>query len=176
MEPYIAEVRIWAGNFAPRGWAFCNGGTIPIATSTALFSLIGTTYGGDGRTTMGLPDLRGRAPMHPGHGPGLTPRRLGQKVGVPTVILFEAQMPQHRHTANVSLAPGDDDDPRDDAVLAAGPTNATLLYAPKSTAHNASIASQALPHAGGSQQHDNMQPYLALNFIIALEGEYPPRS
>lgn len=97
-EPFIAEIRIFAGNFAPRGWAFCDGQLLPIAQNTALFSLIGTTYGGDGRTTTALPNLQGRAPMHPGRGPGLTSRRLGQKGGVETVTLTEAQMSSHNHT------------------------------------------------------------------------------
>ena len=96
-EPFIAEIRIFAGNFAPRGWAFCNGQLLPIAQNTALFSLTGTTYGGDGRSTFGLPDLRGRAPLHPGRGPGLTDRRLGEKGGAATVTLTEAQMPAHGH-------------------------------------------------------------------------------
>ena len=98
-EPFIAEVRIFAGNFAPRGWSFCDGQLLPIAQNTALFSLIGTTYGGDGRTTTALPNLEGRAPMHPGRGPGLTARRLGARVGAETVTLTEAQIPQHNHTA-----------------------------------------------------------------------------
>ena len=97
-EPFVAEIRIFAGNFAPRNWAFCNGQLLPISQNTALFSLIGTTYGGDGRTTTALPNLQGRAPMHAGRGPGLTDRRLGQKGGVETVTLSEAQMPNHTHT------------------------------------------------------------------------------
>ena len=96
-EPFLAEIRIFAGNFAPRGWAFCNGQLLPIAQNTALFSLIGTTYGGDGRTTTGLPNLQGRAPMHPGRGPGLTARRLGESGGAETVTLSESQMPSHTH-------------------------------------------------------------------------------
>jgi microcystin-dependent protein len=101
-EPFIAEIRIFAGNFAPRSWAFCNGQLLPIAQNTALFSLVGTTYGGDGRTTFGLPNLQGRAPMHPGRGPGLTDRRLGQSSGVETVSVTEAQMASHSHTARGS--------------------------------------------------------------------------
>ena len=97
-EPFIAEVKIWAGNFAPRGYAFCDGQLLPISQNTALFSLIGTTYGGDGRTTTALPNLQGRAPMHPGTGPGLTPRQPGQQVGTESVTLSEAQMPNHNHT------------------------------------------------------------------------------
>ena len=102
-EPFTAEIRIFAGNFAPRGWAFCNGQLLPISQNTALFSLIGTTYGGDGRTTTALPNLKGRIPMHPGRGPGLTSRRLGQRGGVEMVTLSEAQMPNHNHTYERSI-------------------------------------------------------------------------
>jgi microcystin-dependent protein len=175
-EPFIAEIRIFAGNFAPRGWAFCDGQLLPIAQNTALFSLIGTTYGGDGRTTTALPNMQGRAPMHPGRGPGLTARRLGERGGTDAVTLTEAQMAAHTHAANVSLSPGDDDDPQADAVLAAGPTAATLLYAPSSTALDGAMAPGALPNQGGGQAHTNLQPFLTLNFIIALVGLYPSRS
>jgi len=105
-EPFIAEIRIFAGNFAPRSWAFCNGQLLPVAQNTALFSLIGTTYGGDGRTTTALPNLEGRAPMHPGRGPGLTSRRLGQRTGVETVTLTEAQIPNHSHTVRARTGAG----------------------------------------------------------------------
>ena len=175
-EPFIAEIRIFAGNFAPRGWAFCNGQLLPIAQNTALFSLIGTTYGGDGRTTTALPNLQGRAPMHPGRGPGLTDRRLGERGGVENVTLNEAQMPNHNHTASTTLTPGNEDDPQADAMLAGGQTAATHLYAPASTAFSGKLAAQAMPAVGGSQPHNNMQPFLTLNYIIALQGLYPSRS
>ena len=175
-EPFIAEVRIFAGNFAPRGWAFCDGQLLPIAQNTALFSLIGTTYGGDGRTTTALPNLRGRAPMHPGRGPGLTARRLGQSGGVETVTLSEAQMPSHTHPANVTLQPGNQDDPSPNEYLAAGPTPATTLYGDGSATLNATLDASALPDAGGSQSHNNMQPFLTMSFIIALVGVYPSRA
>ena len=168
-EPFVAEIRIFAGNFAPRGWAFCNGQLLPISQNTALFSLIGTTYGGDGRTTTALPNLEGRVPMHPGRGPGLTSRRLGQKGGVETVTLSEAQMPSHHHTMETSVEDGDRRDPanryfgRGSAVYGA-PNNI------------APMASQSLPNAGGSQAHNNLQPFLTMNFIIALVGLYPSRS
>ena len=110
-EPFIAEIRIFAGNFAPRGWAFCNGQLLPISQNTALFSLIGTTYGGDGRTTTALPNLQGCAPMHPGNGPGLTSRRLGQRGGAETITLTEAQMPQHQHSAVGSTTDGKEEKP-----------------------------------------------------------------
>jgi microcystin-dependent protein len=175
-EPFIAEIRIFAGNFAPRGWAFCDGQLLPIASNTALFSLIGTTYGGDGRTTTALPNLQGRAPMHPGRGPGLTNRQLGQKGGTESVALNQNTTPAHTHPAQVSLAGGDDNDPQTDAVLGAGATTTTFVYAPSSTTLDGSMASQALPNRGGSQPHTNLQPYLTLNYIIALVGTYPSRS
>ena len=167
-EPFIAEIRIFAGNFAPRGWAFCNGQLLPISQNTALFSLIGTTYGGDGRTTTGLPDLEGRAPMHAGHGPGLTNRRLGEKVGAESVVLDEEQMPSHTHQLVGTEEDIDASSPVDN-YLGVG----NDLY---STSDGATLAGSSLPNTGGSQAHNNMQPYLALNFIIALQGIYPSRS
>ncbi len=172
-EPFIAEIRIFAGNFAPRGWAFCDGELLPISENTALFSLIGTTYGGDGRTTTALPDLRGRAPMHPGRGPGLTSRRLGQRVGTETVTLDEAQIPSHPHTARAATVP---------AISVGAPTN-TSSFATSSagSAYHTSadlvdMASETLSMTGGGQAHANMQPFLTLNFIIALVGTYPSPS
>lgn len=169
-EPFIAEIRIFAGNFAPRGWAFCDGQLLPISQNTALFSLIGTTYGGDGRSTTALPNLQGRAPMHPGRGPGLTDRRLGQRGGVEMVTLTEAQMPQHTHTMFGSEERGD----TTNAVgnyLGAG----TDMFATSSTS-GTTLAEAVLPNTGGSQAHNNMQPFLTMNFIIALVGLYPSRS
>ena len=169
-EPFIAEIRIFAGNFSPRGWAFCNGQLLPIAQNTALFSLIGTTYGGDGRTTTALPNLQGRVPMHPGRGPGLTSRRLGQRGGVTTVTLSEAQMPNHTHSMGFG-PPATDDDVSSSAVL--GSTPGVNLYATPNNLE--SLADQALLSTGGSQAHNNVQPYLVMNFIIALVGLYPSR-
>lgn len=169
-EPFVAEIRIFAGNFAPRGWAFCNGQLLPVAQNTALFSLIGTTYGGDGRTTTGLPNLKGRAPMHPGRGPGLTSRRLGQRGGSETITLSEAQMPNHRHTMTGSGERGDNNNPQGN-YFAAG----TDMYAASATSGQF-LSETALPNAGGSQAHNNVQPFLAINFIIALVGLYPSRS
>jgi microcystin-dependent protein len=174
-EPFVAEIRIFAGNFAPRGWAFCNGQLLPISQNTALFSLIGTTYGGDGRTTTALPNLEGRAPMHPGRGPGLTDRRLGQRGGVETVTLTEAQMPNHNHTLMVSPNPGETPGPN-----SGGNANALARSVGGAIYGNAAsevpMAEQSMPDAGGSQAHNNMQPYLTMNFIIALVGLYPSRS
>ena len=175
-DPFIAEIRMFACNFAPRGWAFCNGQLLQVSQNTALFSLIGTTYGGDGRTTTGLPNLQGRVPMHPGRGPGLTPRSLGQKGGATTETLSSNQMPNHRHVAGTSLSPANEDDPGATTYLAAGPTAATNVYAPAGTALDSSMAAAALPDYGGNSAHNNLQPYLAINFCICLTGIYPSRS
>lgn len=173
-EPFLAEIRIFAGNFAPRGWAFCNGQLLPIAQNTALFSLIGTTYGGDGRTTTALPNLKGRAPMHPGRGPGLTARRLGQRGGTETVTLTEAQMPSHTHTARAADELPDDNDPANEYVARAGGRGSSLYAADSSSL--GSMKNNVLSNAGGSLAHNNIQPFLAMNFIIALVGLYPSRS
>jgi microcystin-dependent protein len=167
-EPFIAEIRIFAGNFAPRGWAFCDGQLLPIAQNTAVFSLIGTTYGGDGRTTMGLPNLKGRAPMHAGRGPGLASRTLGQKAGVESAGLTESQMPSHTHQVVGTEEDIDGSSPVGN-YLATG----NDLY---SATDGSTLAGAALPNVGGTQAHNNMQPYLALNFIIALNGVFPSRS
>jgi microcystin-dependent protein len=171
-EPFIAEIRIFAGNFAPRNWAFCNGQLLPVAQNTALFSLVGTTYGGDGRTTFGLPDLKGRAPMHPGRGPGLSDRRLGQKTGAETASLNEGQMGLHSHTARGSDNAGVTSTPANNYV-ARGGGRGVNSYLNEDT--SAGPTKELLP-TGGGLPHNNMQPYLAMNFIIALQGLYPSRS
>ena len=168
-EPFIAEIRIFAGNFAPRGWAFCNGELKPIAQNTALFSLLGTTYGGDGRTTFGLPNLQGRAPMHPGRGPGLTARRLGQQGGSETVTLTEAQMPSHNHTLRGTGSIGTEPSPQNNFW-------GENTRRPYGAGNSAQLSSQTINNSGGSQPHNNMQPFLVLNFIIALIGLYPSRN
>ena len=173
-EPFIAEIRIWGLNFAPRGWAFCDGQLLPIAQNTALFSLVGTYYGGDGRTTFGLPNLQGRAPMHPGNGPGLSTRRLWEHGGVNTVTLTEAQMPNHNHlgvnpTTPVDSEPADLSGPAGN-FLAVTTGSRNRIYREPLTA----VPTGAT--AGGGQAHTNMQPYLALNFCIALTGLYPSRN
>jgi microcystin-dependent protein len=172
-EPFIAEIRIWAGNFAPRGWAFCNGQLLPIAQNTALFSLVGTIYGGDGRTTLGLPDLQGRAPMHPGRGPGLTARQLGQKSGPTTVTLTEAQLASHNHRAQVVPSQPTTNTPGPSVAAAQGQGRGANIYS-DSTANVGELRQLADVGAGGA--HENLQPYLALSFIIALQGVYPSRS
>mgnify|MGYP003387155564 CR=1 FL=1 len=170
-EPFIGEVRIFAGNFAPRGWAFCDGQLLPISQNTALFSLLGTTNGGDGRSTFALPDLKGRAAMHPGSGPGLTSRSLGQKEGVESVTLTGTQIPSHNHSLNVSNSNGTTTDPAD-SVFATMP-DSTLVYT--ATSPDGELQASTLANVGSGQSHENMQPYLALNFIIALIGIYPSR-
>ncbi|MEM7054292.1 MAG: tail fiber protein [Pseudomonadota bacterium] len=171
-EPFVAEIRIFAGNFAPRGWAFCDGQLLPIAQNTALFSLIGTTYGGDGRSTTALPDLQGRVPMHPGRGPGLTSRRLGQRGGVETVSLSEAQMPNHTHSMTAETEAGESLNPSNNSLARSG---GAFSYQQNTTSNLVSLDSRALPNTGGSQPHNNLQPFIAMNFIIALVGLYPSR-
>lgn len=173
-EPFVAEIRIFAGNFAPRGWAFCNGQLLPVSQNTALFSLIGTTYGGDGRTTTALPNLQGRAPMHPGRGPGLTARRLGESGGVDTVTLTEAQMPNHTHTLRANGFPASFQIPQANRTLArSGGGNA---YQSDASSNLVAMADSMLESTGGSQPHNNLQPFLTMTFIIALVGLYPSRS
>jgi len=171
-EPFIAEIKIFAGNFAPRGWAFCDGQMLPISQNTSLFSLIGTTYGGDGRTTMALPNLQGKAVMHPGRGPGLSPRSLGQTGGVEFVSLSTSTMPNHSHNWKGIVTPANDDDPNE-KLIARG---AGLGAYTNDTSHMVAMANNAVSETGGNQAHNNMQPYLTLNYIIALVGLYPSRS
>lgn len=172
-EPFIAEIRIFAGNFAPRSWAFCDGQLLPVAQNTALFSLIGTTYGGDGRSTTALPNLKGRVPMHPGRGPGLTSRRLGQVAGTEMVTLSEAQMPNHSHSWQAAAFPAERPGPVGNSITRSTDMSA---YQADTTNDLVPLSDQAMPNTGGSQAHNNMQPYLTINFIIALQGLYPSRS
>lgn len=169
-EPFIAEIRFFAGNFAPRSWAFCDGQLLPIAQHTAVFSLVGTTYGGDGRTSFGLPNLQGRAPMHPGRGPGLTSRRLGEVGGVGTVTLAQSQTPAHTHSLIASTQAATTNNPEDNVPA----TTREDTYSAGGTVTG--MAVDSVGSAGGGQAHNNLQPYLVLNFIIALEGVYPSRS
>lgn len=169
MEPFIAQIMLFGGNFAPRGWAFCDGQLLAISSNSALFSLLGTSYGGDGRTTFGLPDLRGRVPMHAGTGPGLTSRRIGQTTGVEDVTLTAAQMPSHSHEVSVLNAPADNDRPSGDLLARSSIYSATTT--PTVALNPATIA-----RTGGNQSHENMQPTLCINYIIALQGIFPSRS
>lgn len=175
MEPFIAQIMLFGGNFAPRGWAFCDGQLLPISSNSALFSIIGTAYGGDGRTTFALPDLRGRVPMHAGTGPGLTPRQIGQRVGVEDVTLVESQMPNHSHELLVASAAPANSRASGDAI---GQGTFFVNNNPSDPATQPSLAlnSRTVGAAGGSQQHENMQPTLCINYIIALQGIFPSRS
>ncbi len=173
-QPFIAEIRMFGGNFAPRGWAFCNGQIMSIAQNTALFSLLGVTYGGNGQTTFGLPDLRGRASMHPGQGPGVSPRSLGEQGGSPTVTLIQTEIPAHTHTFSANGSdPGEDLSPGPSEYLSrsAGGLVYSTSSAPPVTLNPATISP-----AGGSQPHNNRQPYLGITFIIAMQGVYPSRN
>jgi microcystin-dependent protein len=174
-QPFIAEIRIFAGNFAPRGWAFCDGGLLPISQNTALFALIGTTYGGDGRTTTALPNLKGQAPMHPGNGPGLSSRRLGERGGSETSSLNTNQMPSHSHTAQASNDAATFGTPGNTHVIGRGAGRFDAFFG----AANNLVDMQSpgsLNDTGGNQAHNNLQPFLTLNFIIALVGVFPSRS
>ena len=178
-EPFIAEIRIFAGTFAPRGYAFCQGQLLPIPQNTALYSLIGTTYGGDGRTTTALPNLSGRTPVHPGRGPGLTTRRLGQSGGTTTATLSEAELPRHDHALQCVAATGDRDTPANDVVPAQAPGGGRGgggFKAYGASQNLVAMSPTSISGTGGGQAHANMQPYLALNFIIALQGVYPSRN
>ncbi|HEY9282023.1 MAG TPA: tail fiber protein [Pyrinomonadaceae bacterium] len=170
-DPFVAEIRIFPFNFAPKGWAFCNGQLLPLSQNTALFALLGTVYGGDGKSTFALPDLEGSAAMHPGQGQGLSLRDLGQIGGAETVTLLVSEMPIHTHFLNA--AGGDvaeSNNPGGNAMTRASNGNP---YTATFTA--TTMAPQALAPAGGSLPHNNMQPYLTLNFCIALQGVFPPR-
>ncbi len=176
-EPLIAKISMFAGNFAPRGWAFCDGQLLPISQNTALFSLLGTTYGGDGRVSFGLPDMRSRAPMHPGNGPGLTQRRLGERAGSPTTTLTVQQMPSHSHQLKGVSAQSNLQIPAADTSSASVPGAAGFgvdLYNPAPS--SVDMAADHLGQTGADGDHDNEQPHTVINFIIALVGVFPSRN
>ena len=171
-DPFVAEVRIFPFNFPPKGWAFCDGQLLPLSQNTALFSLLGTTYGGNGKSNFALPNLQGNAPMHPGQGPGLSLHDLGEQGGSETVTLLESEMPSHSHalmanttTATKSLATGNSFSRGASMTPYLAPAGAPLVP----------MAFQAIAPNGGSLPHNNMMPYLTLNFCIALQGVFPPR-
>lgn len=170
-EAFIGEIRFFGGNFAPRGWAFCDGQMLAISQYQALFSLLGTTYGGDGRTTFALPDARGRAMIHEGQGPGLSPRRLGEKAGTETNTLSVGQMPAHAHAQNAATADADATSPQG-ALM--GGSGRDRIYS-GGTADTA-MSGNAIGSTGGGQAVNNMPPFVTTNCIIALEGYYPSRS
>ncbi len=172
-EPFIGQI-IQAGfNFAPRGYATCDGQILSIAQNTALFSLLGTTFGGDGRVTFGLPDLRGRVPLHQGQGPGLTPRVMGEMSGEENHTLISTEMPMHNHLMNAQSANGAVKSPSNNYLASVQGTN-TNIYA--TTSSGATMNPQSISLAGGNQPHNNMQPYLVINFCIALQGIFPSRN
>lgn len=167
-QPYLGEIRIFAGNFAPSGWAFCNGQRLQISEYETLFNLIGTTYGGDGQNTFAVPDLRGRAPVHMGQGSGLSGRTLGETGGVETVTLTSSQMPPHHHGMLYGMG------------TRASPVGSHLAQTPgrdfryaTAAGSNTSLAALTVDAVGGNQPHENRSPYLAVNFIISLFGIYP---
>ena len=169
-DPFVAEIRIFPFNFAPKGWAWCDGQLLPLSQNTALFSLLGTTYGGDGKSNFALPDLQGRAPMHPGQGPGLSLHDLGETGGSETVTLLESEIPSHSHGVSASIADG----------LSQTPANVKLAKGIGIGQYVAAgsligINGNALSPAGGDQPHNNLQPYLTFYFCIALQGAFPAR-
>jgi len=168
-EPFVGEVRMFAGNFAPRGWAFCDGQLLAVSQNDALFSLFGTIYGGDGRTTFGLPDLRGRIPIHAGTGPGLSPRRLGAKGGAEKVTLTVNQLPSHSHPLQATSA----------NASSRNPSGLGLSRAQFDAYHEdldpLTLSNKSVTNVGGSRSHTNLQPFLCINYIVALFGIYPSR-
>ncbi len=170
-DPFVAEIRIFPFNFAPRGWAWCDGQLLPLSQNTALFSLLGTTYGGNGKSNFALPDLQGRAPMHPGQGPGLSLHDLGETGGSETVTLLESEIAAHSHTFTASQLPGE-------VPIAQGNYPATTVgdntYA--AVGNLVSMSPNALAPAGGDQPHNNLMPYLTFYFCIAMQGVFPPRT
>ena len=170
-DPFVAEIRIFPFNFAPKGWAFCDGQLLPLSQNTALFSLLQTTYGGDGKSTFALPNIQGNAPMHPGQGPGLSLHDLGETGGSQTVTLLESEIPAHSHRINASAGEGTATSPAGQLLASGVGVN---MY---STTTNplTQLNPNALTPAGGDQPHNNMMPYLTLNFCIALQGVFPPR-
>lgn len=172
MDPFVAEIRIFPFNFAPKGWAFCDGQLLPISQNTALFSLLGTFYGGDGKSTFALPNLQGSVAMHQGQGQGLSQRSIGEQSGAEFVTLIESEMPLHTHTMTANS---------DSALLQVGAPDRVFARSQNGNAYGpanqnvVTMAPQMISPAGGSLPHNNMQPYLTLNFCIALQGVFPAR-
>jgi microcystin-dependent protein len=170
-DPFVAEIRIFPFNFPPKGWAWCDGQLLPLSQNTALFSLLGTTYGGNGKSNFALPDLQGRAAMHPGQGPGLSLHDLGETGGSDTVSLLESEIPSHSHSLVASQADGLERSPA--GQLPATGIGVSGYQVPGGLTP---LSGSALAPAGGDQTHNNLQPYLTLYFCIALQGVFPPRS
>jgi microcystin-dependent protein len=178
-DPFVAEIRIFPFNFAPKGWAFCDGQILPLSQNTALFSLLGTTYGGDGKSNFALPNLQGSAPMHPGQGPGLSLHDLGESAGEQTVTLLQSEMPFHAHTVGKAVASPPANTtfttPANNLWSVGPPFGRGTLSIYKAGPPTAAMDSTVIGVTGGSLPHNNMQPYLTLNFCIALQGVYPAR-
>ncbi|MBK7470657.1 MAG: phage tail protein [Betaproteobacteria bacterium] len=173
MDPFVAEIRIFPFNFAPKGWAWCDGQLMPLSQNTALFSLLGTTYGGDGKSNFALPDLQGRAAMHPGQGAGLSLHDLGETGGSETVSLLESEIPSHLHSLRADANVAESPDPSQNTLARASSINA---YQTITNSNLVNMAPEALAPAGGDQPHNNLQPYLTFYFNIALQGVFPPRT
>lgn len=173
-DPFIGEIRMFGGNFAPNGWAFCDGSMLAISQNDALFALIGTIYGGNGLTTFGLPDLRGRIPIHSGQGPGLSYQVIGQQLGSETTVLTVNQIPLHTHNIMASPSVGNSTGISNSAIAAG--TIGRVYTNDTTPANLGDMNAGTIVNAGGSQPHDNMMPYLCINFIIALWGIFPPRN
>ncbi|TFI58328.1 phage tail protein [Sphingomonas parva] len=173
-DPFVAEIRVFPFTFAPKAWAFCDGQILPISQNTALFSLLGTTYGGDGKSTFALPNLQGSAAMHPGQGQGLSLRDLGETGGSETVTLLVSEMPLHTHTLLAANQEDDGNQQVGDNLRVLAKSGNGQAYGPPNNL--VTMAPEALAPAGGSLPHNNMQPYLTLNFCIALQGVFPPRN
>ena len=171
-DPFVAEIRIFPFNFPPTGWAFCNGQLLPISQNTALFALLGTVYGGDGKSTFGLPNLQGSAPLHPGQGQGLSLRDLGQIGGAEYITLLTSEMPVHSHFVVAAAEAGEQNDP---AGRALGVPIGNNMYNNQGSQPSTAMSFSAISIAGGSLPHNNMQPYLTLNFCIAMQGVFPQR-
>ncbi|GAB2881289.1 phage tail protein [Nocardioides pacificus] len=172
-DPFVAEIRLFPFNFAPKGWAWCDGQVLPISQNTALFSLLGTTYGGDGKSNFALPDLRGRLAMHPGQGPGLSSYDLGETGGTETVALLNSEIPHHTHSVLASPESADLRVPGPARAL--GTSSGAAAYGPASGGLPAAMAPQTLGPAGGGLPHNNLMPYLTFYYCIALQGVFPPR-
>ncbi|GAA3877001.1 tail fiber protein [Leifsonia kafniensis] len=173
-DPFVAEIRIFPFNFAPRGWAFCDGQLLPLSQNTALFSLLGTTYGGDGKSNFALPDLQGRSLIAPGQGPGLSLRDLGESSGVDTVTLLESEIPSHTHQIQALDIPGTLNSP--EGALWAIPRYGRATEKAYSTTAGQPVTNAAISRTGQNQPHNNLSPYLTLSFCIALQGVFPPRT
>jgi len=173
-DPFVAEIRIFPFNFAPKGWAWCDGQLLPLSQNTALFSLLGTTYGGNGKSNFALPDLQGRAPMHPGQGPGLSLHDLGEAGGSETVTLLESEIPAHSHSLTASNEDGTQGTLGPNLALATSVNGS--LYQTNTSANLVSMSPNALAPAGGDAPHNNVMPFLTFFFCIALQGVFPPRT